>query len=278
MCGIAGAIDLNGRREFSASRLLAMTGAIAHRGPDDEQIHIEPGVALGARRLSIVDLAGGRQPISNEDGSIWVTQNGEIFEYPELQTELLARGHRLATRCDTELWAHLYEDLGEAFFEKARGQYAVALWDRNNRTIMLGRDRVGICPLYYTEADGWLLWGSEIKALLASGLVDARPDPKGIDLFFNTFCAGTSRTFFEGIKSIPPGHFLRVHDGRIELKTILGPRLSRCRSRAAAGRSDFARRRAGIFDAAGRRATVAWRRAGGELYQRRPGFDRGPGL
>ncbi len=92
MCGIAGAIDLNGRREFSASRLLAMTGAIAHRGPDDEQIHLEPGVALGARRLSIVDLAGGRQPISNEDGSIWVTQNGEIFEYPELQTEL--RGPR----------------------------------------------------------------------------------------------------------------------------------------------------------------------------------------
>ena len=218
MCGIAGAIDLNGRREFSARRLLAMTGAIAHRGPDDEQIHIEPGVALGARRLSIVDLAGGRQPISNEDGSIWVTQNGEIFEYPELQTELLARGHRLATRCDTELWAHLYEDLGEAFFEKARGQYAVALWDRTNQKIVLGRDRVGICPLYYTLADGWLLWGSEIKALLASGLVDAKPDPKGIDLFFNTFCAGTSRTFFEGIKSIPPGHFLRVHDGRVELK------------------------------------------------------------
>jgi asparagine synthase (glutamine-hydrolysing) len=218
MCGIAGAIDLNGRREFSAGRLLAMTGAIAHRGPDDEQIHREPGIAMGARRLSIVDLAGGRQPISNEDGSIWVTQNGELFEYPELQSELVARGHRLATRCDTELWAHLYEDMGEAFFEKARGQFAVALWDRNKRTVILGRDRVGICPLYYTEADGWLIWGSEIKALLSSGLVDARPDPKGIDLFFNTFCAGTTRTFFEGIKSIPPGHFLRIRDGRVELR------------------------------------------------------------
>ena len=218
MCGIAGAIDLNGRREFSAGRLLAMTGAIAHRGPDDEQIHIEPGLAMGARRLSIVDLAGGRQPISNEDGSIWVTQNGEIFEYPELQAELLARGHRLATRCDTELWVHLYEDLGEGFFEKARGQFAVALWDRKARTLILGRDRVGICPLYYTEVDGWLLWGSEIKALLSSGLVAARPDPKGIDLFFHTFCAGTSRTFFEGIQSIPPGHFLRIRDGRVERK------------------------------------------------------------
>jgi asparagine synthase (glutamine-hydrolysing) len=218
MCGIAGAIDLNGRREFSASRLLAMTGAIAHRGPDDEQIHVEPGVALGARRLSIVDLAGGRQPISNEDGSIWVTQNGELFEYPELQRELQGLGHRLATRCDTELWAHLYEERGEGMFEKARGQFAVALWDRNTRTMILGRDRVGICPLYYAQADGWLLWGSEIKALLASGLIEARVDAKGIDLFFNTFCAGTTRTFFEGVKSIPPGHYLRVHDGRLELK------------------------------------------------------------
>ncbi|MFI5456101.1 MAG: asparagine synthase (glutamine-hydrolyzing) [Isosphaerales bacterium] len=218
MCGIAGAVDLNGRREFSASRLLAMTGAIAHRGPDDEQIHVEPGVGLGVRRLSIVDLAGGRQPISNEDGTIWVIQNGELFEYPELQSALTARGHRLATRCDTELWVHLYEDMGERFFDKARGQFAVALWDRNRRTLVLGRDRVGICPLYYTQVDGWLLWGSEIKALLASGMVDARPDAKGIDLFFNTFCAGTTRTFFEGIKSIPPGHYLRVKDGLIELK------------------------------------------------------------
>jgi asparagine synthase (glutamine-hydrolysing) len=216
MCGIAGAIDLNGRREFPDSRLLGMTGAIAHRGPDDEQIHIEPGLAMGARRLSIVDLEGGRQPISNEDGTIWVTQNGELFEYPELQAELIARGHRLATRCDTELWVHLYEDCGEGFFQKARGQFAVALWDRKRRALFLGRDRVGICPLYYTEVDGWLLWGSEIKAILASGLVVARPDPKGINLFFTTFCGGTSRTFFEGIHSIPPGHYLRVCDGRVE--------------------------------------------------------------
>jgi asparagine synthase (glutamine-hydrolysing) len=218
MCGIAGALDLEGRREFTAARLLAMTGAIAHRGPDDEQIHLEPGMAMGARRLSIVDLAGGRQPISNEDRSIWVTQNGELFEYPELQTKLKESGHRLATRCDTELWVHLYEDLGEGLFQETRGQFACALWDRNNRTLILGRDRVGICPLYYTLVAGWLPWGSEIKALLASGLYSARPDPKGIDLFFNTFCAGTTRTYFEGIKSIPPGHYVRARDGRIELK------------------------------------------------------------
>jgi asparagine synthase (glutamine-hydrolysing) len=218
MCGIAGAIDLKGQREFPPARLQAMTRAITHRGPDDEHFHLEPGIALGARRLSIVDLSGGRQPLCNEDGSVWVTQNGEIFEYPELQAELIARGHRLSTRCDTELWVHLYEDLREGMFQKTRGQFAVALWDRKARTLILGRDRVGICPLHYAEVDGWLLWGSEIKALLASGMIQPRADRKGIDLFFNTFCAGSSRTFFEGIRMIPPGHSLTVRDGRVELK------------------------------------------------------------
>jgi asparagine synthase (glutamine-hydrolysing) len=215
MCGIVGAFDLTGAREFPAERLLSMTSAIAHRGPDDEQIHIEPGVALGARRLSIVDLEGGRQPLSNEDGSIWVAFNGELFEYPELRRELLAAGHRLSTRCDTEAWVHLYEDHGLGMFDKARGQFAVSLWDRENRTLVLGRDRVGICPLYYAEADGWLLWGSEIKALLASGMVRAAADPRGIDHLFSFFCAGTTRTFFEGIKSLPPGQFLKVKNGRV---------------------------------------------------------------
>ena len=217
MCGIAGALDLTGSREFSVHRLLAMTGAIAHRGPDDEQIHIEPGVALGRRRLAIVDLAGGRQPIANEAGDIWVAFNGELFEYQELRPELLARGHRLATRCDTEAWVHLYEDLGTGMFAEARGQFAVSLWDRRNRTLLLGRDRVGICPLYYAERDGWLLWGSEVKALLASGLVTARPDPKGIDDFFHFFSASPSRTLFEGVTLLPPGHFLKVEGGRTSL-------------------------------------------------------------
>lgn len=216
MCGIAGALDLTGTRDFPTDQLLAMTGAIAHRGPDDEQVHQEPGLALGARRLSIIDLAGGRQPIANEDASVWVAFNGELFEYPELRRDLLARGHRLATRCDTEAWVHLYEDHREGMFDRARGQFAVSLWDRRRKTLILGRDRVGICPLYFARREGWLLWASEIKALLASGLVEARPDPKGIDHLFTFFCAGTSRTFFEGVESLPPGHFLRVEDGRIE--------------------------------------------------------------
>jgi asparagine synthase (glutamine-hydrolysing) len=219
MCGIAGAYDLTGQREFPRRRLLAMTAAIAHRGPDDEQVHIEPGVALGARRLAIIDLAGGRQPLSNEDGSVWVAFNGELFEYPELRRKLLDRGHTLATRCDTEAWVHLYEDRGEAMFEEARGQFAVSLWDRKARTLILGRDRVGICPLYYAKADGWLLWGSEIKAILASGLVRAEADVRGIDHLFTFFCAGTSRTFFDGVTSIPPGTFLKVQGDRVDART-----------------------------------------------------------
>lgn len=215
MCGIAGALDLTGARPFPAAVLMAMTDAIAHRGPDDEHFYREPGLALGARRLSIVDLAGGRQPLCNEDESIWVAFNGELFEYPELRRDLLARGHQLATRCDTEAWVHLYEDLGEGMFERARGQFAVSLWDRRSRTLILGRDRVGICPLYYAERDGWLLWASEIKALLASGMVRAEADPKGVDHLFNFFIAGTTRTFFRGVKSLPPGHYLRVRDGAI---------------------------------------------------------------
>src|SRR4051794_19536800 len=218
MCGIAGALDLKGGRKFPTERLLMMTRAIAHRGPDDEQVHHEPGVALGVRRLAIVDLAGGRQPISNEDGTIWVAYNGELFNYRELLPDLLARGHRLATRCDTEAWVHLYEDHGEGLFDRVFGQFALALWDRRERTLLLPRDRMGVCPLYYAESDGWLLWASEVKALFASGLVAPCPDPKGIDDFFNFMCAGTSRTFFEGVRSVVPGHYLRVRGGRVELR------------------------------------------------------------
>ena len=158
-------------------------------------------------------------------------------------------------------------------FEKARGQFAVSLWDRNNRTLILGRDRVGICPLYYAERDGWLLWGSEVKALLASGLVEARPDPKGIDHLFTFFCAGTTRTFFEGVKSLPPGHYLQGQGRPGRAEAVLGPRLPRRRRRAAARRPDAAGRRAGGPAPAGGRASAAGRRAGRQLHQRRARLD-----
>jgi len=217
MCGIAGAVDLTGRRMFPRQRLLAMTGALAHRGPDDEHVHIEAGVALGVRRLSVIDVSGGRQPLANETGDVWVAYEGELFEYPELRKQLLSRGHRLETSCDTEAWVHLYEDHGDAVFDDARGQFAVSLWDRADGKLLLGRDRVGISPLFYARADGWLLWASEAKALFASGLINPQPDRRGIDYFFNFFALPNARTCFDGVSSIPPGHFLRIRDGEVNL-------------------------------------------------------------
>jgi asparagine synthase (glutamine-hydrolysing) len=218
MCGIAGAIDLTGRRSFAEERIGAMTRALAHRGPDDEQVHLEAGLALGSRRLAIIDVAHGQQPLANEDGTVWVAYEGELYNYPELRPQLLARGHTLRTRCDTEAWVHLYEDHGEGVFEQARGQFAVALWDRRRRILLLGRDRPGIAPLFYAEADGWLLWASEVKALLASGLIEARPDRETIDFFFNFFSLPNTRTCFANVRSIAPGNYLKVRGGNVERK------------------------------------------------------------
>ena len=218
MCGIAGAFDLTGRRDFSTERLLRMTGALVHRGPDDEQVYAEPGIALGVRRLSVIDIAGGRQPLSNEDDRIWVAYEGELYEYPEIREDLLARGHTLRTSCDTEAWVHLFEDHREGVFERARGQFGVSLWDQANRTLYLGRDRVGISPLFYAEVDGWLLWASEIKALLASGMIDAKPEPRGLDYFFNFICLPNDLTCFAGIHSLPPGHYMKVTGDRKEIR------------------------------------------------------------
>jgi asparagine synthase (glutamine-hydrolysing) len=218
MCGIAGAIDMRTQRPFPPERLAGMLEAITHRGPDEEGMHAEPGMALGSTRLSIVDLRLGHQPISNEAGNVWVSFNGELFDYPDLRADLAARGHQLATSCDTELWVHLYEELGEKVFARAKGQFAVALWDRTRRTLYLARDRIGICPLHYAEHDGWFVWGSEIKSLLASGMIEPRPDAAGIDYFFTFICSSTTRTCFEGIKSLAPGHYLKIHDGRVEVR------------------------------------------------------------
>ena len=177
MCGIVGAFDLVGRRDFPQDRLLRMTGAIAHRGPDDERIHLEPGLALGVRRLAIIDLAGGAQPISNETRRVWVAFEGELYDHARIRAGLMKRGHRLSTQCDTEIWAHSYEELGEEVFRDAQGQFSVAIWDKAQRTLLLARDRVGIGPLFYAQHDGWLIWSSEIKGILASGLISPRPIP-----------------------------------------------------------------------------------------------------
>jgi asparagine synthase (glutamine-hydrolysing) len=190
-----------------------MAEAIYHRGPDEDGFLQRPGLAFASRRLSIVGLADGRQPIHNEDGSVSVVFNGELFDYPEMRAELEGRGHRFATHCDTELIPHRWEDDREAFFPHLRGQFAFALWDSRLRRIILARDRFGICPLYWTQQGDWLLFASEIKALLASGMVEAKPDPQGINHLFTFYALPGPATCFAGIQLLAPGHYLRIQLG-----------------------------------------------------------------
>lgn len=216
MCGIAGALDLRGRREFPPSALTAMGAAIAHRGPDQNGSFLQPGVGLHSRRLSIVDLANGEQPIFNEDRTVVVVFNGEIFNHVELRAELEARGHRFRTSTDTEVLVHLWEERGPELVDLLEGQYAIALYDLKDERLFLARDRYGICPLFiHRTSDGWLLFASEIKGILASGQLQARIDPRGVDHIFTFFAMGTRRTMFEGVQALPQGHWLTVaSDGR----------------------------------------------------------------
>jgi asparagine synthase (glutamine-hydrolysing) len=210
MCGIAGMIDLVGRRPLPPGALEAMAGALVHRGPDDDGFLRRPGLGLASRRLSIVGLADGRQPLANEDQSVQVVFNGELYDFPEIRVELTNRGHRFTTHTDTELIPHLWEDFGEATFEKLRGQFAVALWDQRQQRLLLARDRFGICPLVWAERDGWLLFASEVKGLLASGLVKAQPDLRGIDQVFTFMSLPGPLTCFAGVQQIRPGWLLEV--------------------------------------------------------------------
>jgi asparagine synthase (glutamine-hydrolysing) len=213
MCGIAGVVDLVERRPVPPGVIQAMAEALIHRGPDEDGFLERPGLALASRRLSIVGLSDGRQPIFNEDRSIGVVFNGELFDYPEQKAALEARGHRFRTHCDTELIPHLYEDHGEDLWQRLHGQFAVALWDERNQRLLLGRDRFGIAPVFWTRQGDWLLFASEIKALLASGMVDARADLRGLNHVFTFFALPGPLTCFEGVQLLPPGHALRIQLG-----------------------------------------------------------------
>ena len=210
MCGIAGILDLRGKREPDRAALTRMTDVILHRGPDEDGFLYGPGIGIGQRRLSIVGLADGQQPIYNEDRSVAVMYNGELFDYPEQKAKLEAKGHVFRTHSDTEILVHAYEEYGEAFFEHLHGQFAFAIIDFKNRKILLARDRVGICPLHWSRQGDWFYFGSEIKAVLASGAVPAACDPRGLDHIFTFFAMGTRRTMFAGVQSILPGHYLRI--------------------------------------------------------------------
>ena len=213
MCGIAGIVH-DDKRTVDNGALRRMTRALIHRGPDEEGFHVEPGIGLGHRRLSIIDLSTGQQPLCNEDGTIWVTFNGEIFNYIELRADLEKRGHRFKTQSDTETIVHLYEERGLDFVDVLNGQFAIALWDRAKRRLVLARDRVGIRPLFHaTLTDGTVLFGSEIKAVLAHGALRAEIDPVAVGQISSLWVTLPPRTAFKGIDELAPGRMLVFENG-----------------------------------------------------------------
>ncbi len=218
MCGIAGIIDLHGRASFDPALTRAMTARIVHRGPDGDGFFDAPGVSLGMRRLSIIDVAGGDQPIFNEDGSIAIVFNGEIYNYVELHDTLLAQGHVFRTRCDTETLVHLYEQRGLAMFDALRGMYAFALWDGNAGRLILAVDHIGIKPLYLYPENGRLRFASEVKAILADPAVPAELNLDTLDTYLSFGYMLGADTLFRGVRRLTPGHVLIVdtHAGTLE--------------------------------------------------------------
>jgi asparagine synthase (glutamine-hydrolysing) len=220
MCGIAGFADTDftsfadPERVRDAEYLVQrMCAVIRHRGPDDEGVRAEPGAALGMRRLSIIDLATGHQPIRNEDATIWVVFNGEIYNFRELRADLAARGHRFYTSTDTETIVHAYEEWGEGAFARLRGMFGIALWDRGTATLLLARDRLGIKPLYYAERNGRLYFGSELKSLLATGAIERRIDIAALEHYLAFLYTPGDQAIFSGVRKLPPGHLLRWRRG-----------------------------------------------------------------
>jgi asparagine synthase (glutamine-hydrolysing) len=214
MCGIVGMFDTRGKREINRLLLERMNESQRHRGPVEGGLHVEPGVGFGHRRLSIIDLSSGRQPLFNEDDSVVVVFNGEIYNFQELMTELMTLGHRFRTRCDTEVIVHAWEQWGEDCVQRLRGMFAFAIWDRNRQTLFLARDRLGIKPLFYALLpDGMFVFGSELKALLEQpGLVRAI-DPRSVEDYFAYGYVPEPRTIFKGASKLSPGCMLTVRAG-----------------------------------------------------------------
>ncbi len=216
MCGITGIWNLEVGRPVDRSVLEAMNHVITHRGPDEDGFHIDEGrVGLAMRRLKIIDLETGSQPIANEEGTAWVTFNGEIYNFRELRRELAARGHHFRTRSDTEVIIHAYEDFGPRCVEKLRGMFAIAIWDARRQRLILARDRVGIKQLYYTVAGGQLVWGSELKCLLCHPAVERRLSPAAVNHFLTYLYVPAPLTIFDGINELEPAHILIAENGTV---------------------------------------------------------------
>jgi len=219
VCGICGVAVRSGGFPVALELMASMCRTIIHRGPDDEGIHIESGVGLGTRRLSIIDLEGGHQPLGNEDGTVWAAHNGEVYNFPEIRRELEARGHAFRTRTDTEVMVHAYEEWGEDFVTRLRGMFVTAVWDRARRKLVINRDRLGIKPLYYTLLeDGTLVFGSELKSIIVHPGVRRELDPAALDLFLTLEYVPAPHSIFKGIRKLPAGHQLIYTDGTVRIE------------------------------------------------------------
>lgn len=215
MCGIAGIVERTGDGAAREALLRSMLGMIRHRGPDQFGMFLDDQAALGNARLSIIDLGGGQQPISNEDGTLWIVFNGEIFNYIELRQELEAKGHVFATHSDTEVILHAFEEDGPQCLNRFNGQFAIAIWDVRKQSLFLGRDRLGVRPVFYVQQPGRLLFASEIKALFADPRVERVIDPVGLEQVFTFWGALAPRTIFQGVQELPPGHYLTLERSQV---------------------------------------------------------------
>ena len=218
MCGIVGILNRKESQPVSVETMTQMMAAIRHRGPDSIGIYRDNQVGLGNLRLNIIDLTGGDQPISNEDGTLWIVYNGEIFNYVELRPELEQRGHIFSTQTDTEVILHLYEQEGPICLQRLNGQFALAIWDSRRRSLFLARDRVGIRPLFYTLQGDQLIFGSEIKAIFGSGKVQAAIHPDALREVFTYWSAQPPHSVFDGIEELPPGHSMLVENGQMTIQ------------------------------------------------------------
>jgi len=215
MCGISGIFDTRSERPIPLLALQRMNESLVHRGPDEGSVHVEPGVGLGHRRLSIIDVATGQQPLFNEDRTVAIVFNGEVYNYQQLVPELQAAGHTFRTKSDTEVVVHAWEQWGEACVERLRGMFAFAIWDRNRQTLFLARDRLGVKPLFYAVLpDGLLLFGSELKALMAHGGVASDIDPCAVEDYFALGYVPEPRTIFRQTRKLPPAHTLTIQRGQ----------------------------------------------------------------
>lgn len=217
MCGICGVVRLSPPGPVDEDLLIRMRNTMTHRGPDDEGLFIAGNVGLGHRRLSIIDLAGGHQPMGNDDGTVWIVYNGEIYNFRELRGVLEAKGYAFRTKSDTEVILRAYEAFGEACVEYLRGMFAFAIWDGQRRQLLLVRDRLGIKPLYYTMHDGAFIFGSEIKAILQWPGIPRELDPVALRHYLRCRYVPGPRTMFKGIVKLQPGHLLVLRDGKIQI-------------------------------------------------------------